>query len=302
MQRATQFVDEIRSSLEFYTAQTQGARIERLLVSGGGSKLEGFIDILRAADPRHGGARPGLQPRGFAARPLRGGSGRSRAGARDRGRPRDPVGRWLVSQVNLLPPEIQAAQRQRRLAGVVALAGIGVIGLILVFYVLQLGKVSAIRSDIEEQKQTNAESAEPDPGAPGVRRAPRARPGQAGAPERGVRQRDLVLRPADGHLSRDPELRRAHLDDRDGAGAGTDAGRLHAAHRAGSTSRGWPWTTRPSPRGSRGSSGCGAGSTRGSRRSRIRRTGRSRTRRGSISPTAALTVRGRQAGGVADAG
>jgi Tfp pilus assembly protein PilN len=60
-----------------------------------------------------------------------------------------------VSQVNLLPPEILAAQRQRRLAGVVALAGIGVIGLILVFYVLQLGKVSAIRSDIENQKQTN---------------------------------------------------------------------------------------------------------------------------------------------------
>jgi Tfp pilus assembly protein PilN len=60
-----------------------------------------------------------------------------------------------VSQVNLLPPEIQAAQRQRRLAGVVALAGIGLIGLILVFYVLQLGKVGAIRSDIEDQKQTN---------------------------------------------------------------------------------------------------------------------------------------------------
>jgi type IV pilus assembly protein PilM len=51
MQRATQFVDEIRSSLEFYTAQTQGARIERLLVSGGGSKLEGFIDILRQRIP-----------------------------------------------------------------------------------------------------------------------------------------------------------------------------------------------------------------------------------------------------------
>ncbi len=51
MQRATQFVDEIRSSLEFYTAQTQGARIERLLISGGGSKLEGFIDILRRGSP-----------------------------------------------------------------------------------------------------------------------------------------------------------------------------------------------------------------------------------------------------------
>jgi type IV pilus assembly protein PilM len=51
MQRATQFVDEIRSSLEFYTAQTQGARIERLLISGGGSKLDGFIDILRRRIP-----------------------------------------------------------------------------------------------------------------------------------------------------------------------------------------------------------------------------------------------------------
>jgi type IV pilus assembly protein PilM len=50
-QRATQFVDEIRSSLEFYTAQTQGARIERLLVSGGGSKLEGFLEILRQRIP-----------------------------------------------------------------------------------------------------------------------------------------------------------------------------------------------------------------------------------------------------------
>jgi type IV pilus assembly protein PilM len=51
MQRATQFVDEIRSSLEFYTAQTQGARIDRVLVSGGGSKLEGFIEILRQRIP-----------------------------------------------------------------------------------------------------------------------------------------------------------------------------------------------------------------------------------------------------------
>jgi type IV pilus assembly protein PilM len=51
MQRATQFVDEIRSSLEFYTAQTQGARIDRVLLSGGGSKLEGFLDIVRQRIP-----------------------------------------------------------------------------------------------------------------------------------------------------------------------------------------------------------------------------------------------------------
>jgi len=61
-----------------------------------------------------------------------------------------------VSQVNLLPPDILAAQRQRRLAGVVALAGIGVIGLILMFYVLQLGSLGGVEDDIEAAEQNNA--------------------------------------------------------------------------------------------------------------------------------------------------
>jgi type IV pilus assembly protein PilM len=51
MQRATTFVDEIRSSLEFYTAQSQGVQIERVIVTGGGSKLEGFLDLLRQRIP-----------------------------------------------------------------------------------------------------------------------------------------------------------------------------------------------------------------------------------------------------------
>jgi type IV pilus assembly protein PilM len=46
IQRAGSFVDEIRSSLEFYTAQGQGARIDHVLVCGGGSKLEGFVELL----------------------------------------------------------------------------------------------------------------------------------------------------------------------------------------------------------------------------------------------------------------
>jgi Tfp pilus assembly protein PilN len=61
-----------------------------------------------------------------------------------------------MSQVNLLPPEILAAQRQRRMAGVVVLAGIGVIGLILVFYFIQLSALSGVRSDIEAAEQNNA--------------------------------------------------------------------------------------------------------------------------------------------------
>lgn len=51
IQRATSFVDEIRSSLEFYSAQAQGARIERVVVAGGGSKLQGFVDLLRQRIP-----------------------------------------------------------------------------------------------------------------------------------------------------------------------------------------------------------------------------------------------------------
>lgn len=49
--RAAGFVDEIRSSLEFYTAQVPGARVGRVLVTGGGSKLEGFVDIMRQRIP-----------------------------------------------------------------------------------------------------------------------------------------------------------------------------------------------------------------------------------------------------------
>ncbi len=51
MSRAGSFVDEIRSSLEFYTAQVPGAKIGRVLVTGGGSKLEGFMQLLQERIP-----------------------------------------------------------------------------------------------------------------------------------------------------------------------------------------------------------------------------------------------------------
>ena len=49
--RAAAFVDEIRSSLEFYAAQVPGSRIGRVLVTGGGSKLAGFLELLRERIP-----------------------------------------------------------------------------------------------------------------------------------------------------------------------------------------------------------------------------------------------------------
>jgi len=44
--RATSFVDEVRSSLDFYQAQSKGSRIARVLVTGGGSKLPGLANLL----------------------------------------------------------------------------------------------------------------------------------------------------------------------------------------------------------------------------------------------------------------
>ena len=49
--RAGAFVDEIRSSLEFYTAQSRESRIGRVLVTGGGSKLDGLLELLRQRIP-----------------------------------------------------------------------------------------------------------------------------------------------------------------------------------------------------------------------------------------------------------
>lgn len=44
--RVSNLVDEIRSSLDFYRAQTPGAEVTRVLVTGGGSKMPGLLDLL----------------------------------------------------------------------------------------------------------------------------------------------------------------------------------------------------------------------------------------------------------------
>jgi type IV pilus assembly protein PilM len=51
LQRAASFVDEVRSSLEFYTAQARDARIGKVLVTGGGSRLDGLMELMRQRIP-----------------------------------------------------------------------------------------------------------------------------------------------------------------------------------------------------------------------------------------------------------
>jgi type IV pilus assembly protein PilM len=49
--RVGSFIDEVRSSLEFYAAQVPGAKIAGVLTVGGGSKLDGFLEVLRERIP-----------------------------------------------------------------------------------------------------------------------------------------------------------------------------------------------------------------------------------------------------------
>ncbi|HSL11836.1 MAG TPA: hypothetical protein VLA82_11035 [Actinomycetota bacterium] len=60
-----------------------------------------------------------------------------------------------MSQVNLLPPEILEAQRWRRTTGLVAAAGAVLLGLIFLFYLMQVGALGSARDDVEAQEATN---------------------------------------------------------------------------------------------------------------------------------------------------
>ncbi len=46
---AQEFVDEIRNSLDYYAASTPGVPLQRILLSGGGSRLDGLAERLSAA-------------------------------------------------------------------------------------------------------------------------------------------------------------------------------------------------------------------------------------------------------------
>ena len=62
-----------------------------------------------------------------------------------------------MSQVNLLPPDILEAQRWRRLTGFVVAGGAVVLGLIFLFYLMQVGTLGGVRDDIEAQEASNAQ-------------------------------------------------------------------------------------------------------------------------------------------------
>ena len=63
----------------------------------------------------------------------------------------------LASQVNLLPPDILQGQRYRRLTLTVLLAGAIILALIVVFFLVQVGRLGSVNGDIAAKKQSNAQ-------------------------------------------------------------------------------------------------------------------------------------------------
>jgi type IV pilus assembly protein PilN len=62
-----------------------------------------------------------------------------------------------VSQVNLLPSELRERQAIRRTTSLVVAAGLAVLALIGIFYVLQVQRLSQVQSDLEAQQSRNAQ-------------------------------------------------------------------------------------------------------------------------------------------------
>ena len=62
-----------------------------------------------------------------------------------------------MSQVNLLPPDILQGQRYRRLTLTVLLAGAIILALIVVFFLVQVGRLGSVNSDVTAKKQSNAQ-------------------------------------------------------------------------------------------------------------------------------------------------
>jgi Tfp pilus assembly protein PilN len=62
-----------------------------------------------------------------------------------------------MSQVNLLPPEIRQRQRLRRLTSLVGLAGVGLLAVVGLFYVLQVMNLGRVEDELRAQEARNAD-------------------------------------------------------------------------------------------------------------------------------------------------
>jgi type IV pilus assembly protein PilM len=150
-QRLVPLVEEIRGSLDYYSAQTQSVPITRVLVTGGGSKLAGLMERLQSQL----GAR--VEP----ARPLA--NVRTGAGVTE-GQLAEleqlltvPIGLALagevqkgVRRISLLPREIAVIREQRRQVVGVAVAVAGLAAVLLALWAARSAQVADERDKADE--------------------------------------------------------------------------------------------------------------------------------------------------------
>ena len=218
--RAGSFVDEVRSSLEFYTAQMPNAQIGRVLVVGEVPGSTGCSSCCRSA------CRSRSTAAGCSSAP----SPRSSCPRRRPPRPRPccrspsawrspPGGTREPGQPP--SPELRERQAIRRTTSLVVAAGLAVLALIGIFYFFQVQRLSQTQSDLEAQQSRNAQLESRDRLAPAVRR-PAGRAGaEGGARRRDLRERGVLVERAPRRVPGDPrrvlpdEPHRAdHPDDR----------------------------------------------------------------------------------------
>jgi Tfp pilus assembly protein PilN len=61
-----------------------------------------------------------------------------------------------MTQVNLLPPEVRERHKIRRQVGLVAVAGVAVLGLLVLLFLVQSRRLSSAQHDLEAQQGRNA--------------------------------------------------------------------------------------------------------------------------------------------------
>ena len=158
--RLSPMLDEIRGSLEYYLAQAQSAPISRVLVTGGASRTQGFVQRLQQ---QLGGERIEV------ARPLAGIRVGQLGLTEEQLAQIEPLvavplglalgvstgGRKVVERrrINLLPTEIAAGREQRRQAAIVA-GGVGAFAaLLLLLWIQQGAKLNEARDEADEREQ-----------------------------------------------------------------------------------------------------------------------------------------------------
>ena len=157
-QRLVPLVEEIRGSLDYYSAQTQSVPINRVLVTGGGSRIAGLMERLQSqlgarVEPAHPllGLRVGSgvseEQLGELEQLLTVPIGLALAGEVQKG----------VRRISLLPREVAVTREQRRQAVGVGVAVAGLAALLLALWAARSAQVADERDEAEESEQRVAQ-------------------------------------------------------------------------------------------------------------------------------------------------